>query len=518
MTLARQVVAGLSAANPWWAGGHGQLHPMLANRLESGLNWEPPGWNELPEGDRLVLLQGPRGAGRTTTLLEWVRRATAHGQHGQQPAAYLPVGLLRDPVDLLRVLRAIPRDTAPRDAPWLVCLDDVLTVRDWGRALEAAYREGVLQRGDIVVASGSFGAEEDGASTSAPSNWTRTDTTPTQADAFVPSATPGDRPGVLPPRVSILQLPLSPRDVLRMRLSASRPENLPHGPLPPSLDRISDLFTEPGWDVALRLEAEVPDGALSSALAFFRSVGGFPDAIQAAIASRTGESTAVARRLWSAVAADLERQGHTVRPALMFLERVAMGLGVPLSWVALTKAMGVGSPNTAREYGQALTDAFALLPVYYRDRGTGALAPQKRRKVFVTDPAFAWLPHRLEPALNAPTAWGLDRCIVAMALFRATSGRAPQRRAAAHDSGVACWRSAVGTEHDFVVNDRETVVVVHVTGDDPGRLASARQAIHAVKLPGICLTESTWAFAHRSVSLPLAVFVMLLPDLAVRPR
>jgi len=158
----------LTEANPWWraaAAGHDPVdavrsHRLIRDRARHDLGYRPSILNDLataPAGDSLVVLTGPRRAGKSVALLDLAAKLC--GRRDIQPFQVIHVpcdGMaardLRRTFTLGRELtRPADLDT-PHARIWL--LDEVSAIRGWTTIVKTA-RDGTAVGDDTVVVTGS---------------------------------------------------------------------------------------------------------------------------------------------------------------------------------------------------------------------------------------------------------------------------------------------------------------------------------------------------------------------------
>jgi len=189
----------------------------------------------------------------------------------------------------------------------------------------------------------------------------------------------------------------------------------------------------------------LPD--LRRALEVYVVVGGFPAAVEDYLTTaRVTEPTV--RMLWDLVAGDVDRLGYDRLAAVKLLERVVRSLGTATSWRTLAEEIDVGSTQTAQRYAMVLSEAFAVLVLYFWDRGRGGVSLRKNKKLYLVDPLFGSIPKVLQPGAVTATTPAMVENVVGMALYRA--GEREMVESFSFPQSLFYWRSRQGNEVDFI--------------------------------------------------------------------
>jgi predicted AAA+ superfamily ATPase len=205
-----------------------------------------------------------------------------------------------------------------------------------------------------------------------------------------------------------------------------------------------------------QLASEAYDAALpwrdELARAFDRYlvVGGFPRAVADEAAGRP-VSPALLDALFNGVfryafAASRSSEAETVD----LLERLASGLGSPLSYADVARDVGSTPDTVARRVGE-LSDAYFIWPCPRRD--DAGWRPQERAqgKLYFVDPLMARLAHLRNDGRLDPDPTVLAEAQIGTALRRRLESSEPGRFAE-HDR-LFHWRTPTRKEIDFVAEE-----------------------------------------------------------------
>lgn len=467
------------AWNPWWANRSVfDEDPHIRAFEMAPVQWDPPLLGSLPLtlGDAHTV-RGPRQAGKTTLTKRLIRRLL---ERGESRVFYFSFDLHQQPdvlYDAIRRAKSLHPDPA---GPWYLFLDEVTSVPQWQRGIKVAWDQG-LTREDFLLLTGSSahdlrsGAEQ----------------------------LPGRRGG----GSDFLHLPMSFRDF------CIQVEGIP---LPPETSDIEGFLGTDGRRLARRLNLLSAD--LDRAFRAYLQVGGFPAAIRDYRSSpERRPRPETARMLWTAIAGDIARSGRDQTATAKLLEEVAVALGNPLKWDGAAKAMGMASSHSAREYVEFLSEAFALLTVFFWDLSGGALQPSKQRKVYYIDPLLGEIAPLLMPGARRPPEDGVVENAVAVGLFRSAAQVLTQ--AGAVPGAVGYWRSRNYRELDFVVpgtsRGRGGRLPIEVKGDNASGIGHARQAIARAFGEGVVASRTVF---DPEGDVPVIPVPVLLAGLSEAPR
>jgi len=465
--------------NPWWADPAAIARDPHIRALETApVKWAPPLLEGLPLtfGDSHTV-RGPRQAGKTTLAKQLIRRLL---ERGESRVFYFSFDLFREPDALYDAVRRAKELHPDPEGRWFLFLDEVTSVPQWQRGIKAAWDQG-LTRDDFLLLTGSsahdmkYGAEQ----------------------------LPGRRGN----GSDFLHLPMSFRDF------CMQVEGIP---LPAETFDIEGYLGDDGRRFARQLHLLSAD--LQRAFRAYLSVGGFPAAIRdyGSSPERRPQPQTV-RMLWTAIAGDVASSGRDQTAAAKLLEEVAIALGNPLKWDGAAKAMGMASNHTAREYVERLSEAFALLTVFFWDLSGGNLQPGKQRKVYFIDPLLGGIAPLLMPGARRAPEDGMVENLVAAALFRSAAHSLTQADPA--PGAVGYWRSTNNREIDFVVpatrRGRGGRMPIEVKGDGRSGIGHARLAI--VKAFGEGIVASRTVFDPEG-AVPVIPIPVLLAGLTESPR
>ena len=188
--------------------------------------------------------------------------------------------------------------------------------------------------------------------------------------------------------------------------------------------------------------------------------------------------------LWSAIAGDMARAGRNQTTAAKLLEEIATSLGNPLKWSGAARAMGVGSNNTAREYGEFLSE----------------------------------IPAQLKPGARRAPEDGLVENIVAVAMFRSAGQSLTQADPA--PGAVGYWRSSNNRELDFVVpaqsRGRGGRMPIEVKGDNESGIARSRLAIARAFGEGVVASRTVFDPDGDVPVIPIPIVLAALAETPMR--
>lgn len=480
----------LSDANPWWAAAAAGRDPTAwqeGNRtlLERGRHdlGHRSGVlrdiaSEPPDGS-LVILTGPRRAGKTVALLETA--ATLCGRADLDPRQVIHVpcdGLAaRDLRRVFSLARSLTRSvdlSGPRPRVWL--FDEVSGISGWTAAFKAA-RDGTSFGDDTVVATGSrWVSQED-----------------LQAHLLAGRAGWGERR-----RVRQL-LPLNFREVL----ACTHPELT----LPPQVHPAR--LQEPEVAAALEDLAFAVD-AFDLAWQDYLCSGGFPRAVTEH--HRTGAvGLAYQRDLLAWLRADVDADAPLESVPLLLstlMERMTSPLDVRKS----AAIAGHGSREAFALRLRRLVNSQALLRCPHRLDNGQALA-RSQAKHYLLDPLLAWLPGTRRAGLPAPAMPALSEMALAVALARAVD-RLEEGRWLADDT-IGYSRTDSGREIDFSPVPVPSPAGAAFTTPIESKWVDQGWRQQALVLEGrygrgVMATKSILDLSHPSWAIPVPLLACLL--------
>lgn len=414
----------LAEANPWWASAASGSDPVawtamnrvLLDRASYDLGYRSHVLDDVATGEpdgRLVVLTGPRRAGKTVALLDAAATLCADPAVDPRQVVHVPCDgmMARDLRRVITLGRALTQSVdrpAPRRRVWL--FDEISTIVGWTSALKAA-RDGTAFGDDTVVATGS--------------RWVSNEDVQGNLLAGRAGSGPGHR---------IRQLmPMGFRDFLAATRSTL--------PLPPQVH--PSLLQDESTGTALAALAFTVD-EYDLAWQDYLSCGGFPRAV--AEHHRTGAvSDAYLRDLLAWLRADVDPDAPTESVPLL-LAGLARRMTSPLNVADTAAALGYPSRDVFDTRITRLVNSHAVLRCRQRrDDGTAVAGAQY--KLYLTDPVLAWLPARLSPGLDAPDFTALNEMTLAVTLAR-TVDELDEGRWAAEDT-VGYLRTGSGNEIDL---------------------------------------------------------------------
>jgi hypothetical protein len=452
--------------NPWWRAPSAVAEdPHLTELARSRVAWDPPTLAAVPLVPGSVhTLRGPRQVGKSTTVKRFIRRLV---EAGERRVLYFSFDLerrnkaIRDVVMRAKRLHPDPR------GPWFIFLDEVTSIANWQLGIKYLWDNGAI-RDDLVVCTGSsarkMGAEQ----------------------------LPGRRGNGR----DFVHLPMSFRAFCQCVADVN---------LPTETVAAEEWLTPAGERLAreLNLQAET----LADATDLYVRVGGFPAAVRDHM-THGAISESTIRMLWEIIAGDIQESGYDKHSALRLMERIGIGLGSPIAWDTLRKAMDVGSHNTAKAYTHLLSESFMLLTIFHWAQG-GAFEPERQRKVYFVDPLLAQIAPALMPGGRRPNDDGLYEGIIAAGLYASAAHRVTL--ADPLPGAVGYWKSSDGRETDFVVPSpasgiQHARVPVEVKGDSKRRISGARLSMRRTFGKGIIVTRKTFD-QDEIPALPMGVFL-----------
>lgn len=418
------VIDRLNEQNTWWRSPDAiTLDRHITRAAKASFSWTPPLVDEIDLAKPYIYtIRGPRQVGKTTTVKFLIQRLIEGG--GQWPRVlYYSLDLEREPRAIVNIVNEAKALFPKEERPWCIFLDEISSVPDWQRGIKYL-RDQTRAAEDCFVLTGSSATD-----------------IRTGAERL-----PGRRGTGA--RLDKILLPLSFRDFCRV-------QGIP-GPAEPRFT-LRELST-PESDDALREGMRyLPD--LRRALEAYVVVGGFPAAVDEYLTTaRVTEPTV--RMLWDLVAGDVDRLGYDRFAAMKILERVVRSLGTATSWRTLAEEIDVGGAQTAKRYAMVLSEAFAVLVLYFWDRGHGSVSLRKNKKLYLVDPLLGSIPKALQPGAVTATTPAIVENVVGMALYRA--GEREIVESFGFPQSLFYWRSSQGNEVDFVSGLRSQRIPVEV--------------------------------------------------------
>ena len=349
----------LRESNPWWFDpGAIEQDPYIQEAEGSPLCWKPVLADELVTDEPLIYtLRGPRQVGKTTLVKSLIRQLL-HDGNAPHRILYFSMDLVSDPEDLVAAVRQWGQffPTEPSLRRWIF-FDEISQVRDWQRAIKYL-RDIGLAKNDFLLLTGSSASDIRRGAERLPGRRGKGE------------------------RLDKVLWPLSFPEFLRATGNAPPERRL----------TLEQFLSSEAIPILKQAMVWLPD--MAHALHTYLTTGGFPRAIDDFLRDGAIQSS-TAQIHWAALMGEVERWGKDRTWALKLMERVGLSLGSPLSWNGLAQEIGVASPQTAQEYVQILSEAFALLVVYFWDRSKNTLSLKKRKKIYFSDPLFAHLPRIL---------------------------------------------------------------------------------------------------------------------------
>ena len=414
----------LADANPWWVNavtGGDPTQWMAANRVLRDRERYDLGYrthilddiasNE-PDGS-LVVLTGPRRAGKTVTILDTIATLCRSDSVDPRQVVYVPCDGMtaRDLRRVLTLGRALTRSIdidAPRRRIWF--FDEISGIPGWTTTLKTA-RDMNEFGDDTVVATGS--------------RWVTTEDV--QGNLFAGRAGSGNGQ-----RIRQL-MPMSFRDYVTVTHAGL--------PLPPVV-RPDELDGSRALDACSTLIFSVDDYDL--AWQDYLTCGGFPRAV--AEHHRDGAvSLAYCRDLLAWLRADVDPDGPTESVPLL-LSQLGARMTSPLSVSGLGSELGYANRDIIERRITRLINSHAVLRCHQRDergnRVTGAKA-----KIYLTDPLLAWIPTLTSPGLPTPSFPAVSEAALAITLARVVDELDEGRWIA--DDTIGYLRTGSGNEIDF---------------------------------------------------------------------
>ncbi|MDR1078223.1 MAG: AAA family ATPase, partial [Propionibacteriaceae bacterium] len=414
----------LTEANPWWlsaVAGHDRAAWTASNRTLRDRQRYDLGYRshilddiaaDQPDGS-LVVLTGPRRAGKTVAILDVAAALCRGSQVDPRQVVYAPCDGLsaRDLRRIITLGRALTRSVdaaGPRRRVWL--FDEISGIVGWTSALKMA-RDNSDFGDDTVVATGS--------------RWVTTEDLQGNLLAGRAGSGRGRRVRQL--------MPMSFRDYA----AVTRPD-LPLPPVVPpgQLDQRQAVAALTGLSFSLDQYDLAWQDYLTS--------GGFPRAV--AEHQREGAvSPAYLRDLLAWLRADVDPDGPTESVPLL-LAGLAVRMTSPLSVVGAAAELGYPGRRAFERRIDRLINSHAALRCRQRDE-RGNLVAGALAKVYLTDPLLAWIPSLVSPGLPAPLFPALSEAVLAVTLARVVDQHEEGRWVA--DDTVGYLRTGSGNEIDL---------------------------------------------------------------------
>jgi len=385
----------LTEANPWWPSAASGRDPtvwmassrVLRDRGRYDLGYRTRILDDIATGEpdgSLVVLTGPRRAGKTVAILDVAARLCRSAVVDSRQVLYVPCDgmAVRDLRRVISLGRALTRSVdldAPRRRVWL--FDEISQIAGWTSALKTA-RDTTGFGDDTVVATGS--------------RWVTTEDI--QGNLLAGRAGTGHGRRIRP------LMPMSFRDYV----GVTRPDL----PLPPVVHpgRLDDPDT-------VRAVAPLAFSVDDFDLAWqdYLTSGGFPRAV--AEHQRAGAvSPAYLRDLLAWLRADVEPDAPTDSVPLL-LAGLAARMASPMSIVGSARELGYPNRSAFERRILRLINSHAALMCPQRDE-YGSRVAGAQSKVYLTDPVLAWIPPLLSPGLPFPDFPTLSEGVLATTLAR----------------------------------------------------------------------------------------------------
>lgn len=412
--LAPDIDIELIEANPWWRDpiAWEDRDVQLRAARASPLAYEPAPLEDLTPGG-LYILRGPRRVGKSTALKQVVAERV---RAGTPPRRILHVSVEgrsdQDVADIIRRGADHWLEGVPGERLWL--LDEITGVHgEWPATIKRLRDNNPSFAADSVILTGSSSARFDDARKllAGRRHATRSDRVLFQMRFLEVAGALGVD---LPPSPSLDPADLAEDEVMEDAIAEYRPW------VPALID---------GWDQYLR-------------------IGGYPQAVAAAMAPAEEHQSALTEALWDVIHGDAFAGAaltHTQTQSI--LRMLASSLTSPLSMHAVAQAATIAD-GTAAHRLDALRRAFVAFPVH-REQGL-APKPRAQSKWYFTDPGLA----RLASTFGAgqpPAIAALSEQQLALAILRALERRAPG--AAIRHDRLLYYRSSTRAEIDFVSPD-----------------------------------------------------------------
>ena len=482
----------LSKLNPWWRSRSGFLDdPSLAALERVPVRFDRSSEVAFePAPDAIYTLRGPRQAGKTTILKQFLARLASQGV-APADLLYLSCEFETD-VGLAKTLRSW-LDDRRGPARRFIVLDEAADVVDWPLVLRQLWNYGYLRNTTLVV-SGSHALDLRRA----------TETLPGRRGE-------GGRPRHAPPLNQVL-LPVSFREYALARIDGLR-EVAAAGGAP--WMRAADLARSPAFGAAASdLLPFATD--LHRAFREYLLCGGFPIPAQALAHTGSIPPEAYAAHV-GAAGSDLTRYGLSEVSAAQIARRIVQVLSTPVSWNTLAATTDIRSHTTAKSYAEALEAAFLVYSIAPFDLSSKRPVDRRERKLYPSDPFVVhslrqWGRPTPDPYresvefANDPARLGLLlEAAVASALARDSlpgifSGLAVHHR-------LAYLKTRGGREVDFVVRDDDLYTPVEVKSSAASKVD--RKAMSLVG-PGVIVTlqETDRSSRPRVIEAPYFLFLL----------
>jgi len=418
------VIDRLNEQNPWWRSPDAIASDRHITRAAgASFSWTPSLLDEIDLTKPYVYtIRGPRQVGKTTTLKFLIQRLIKGGNQWPR-ILYYSLDLEREPTAIVNIVNEAKALFPREEGRWCIFLDEISSVPNWQKGIKYL-RDQTSAAEDCFVLTGSSATDiRRGA-----------------------ERLPGRRGTGA--RLDKILLPLCFRDFCLV-------QGIP-GPTEPRLT-LRELLMPESKDTLAEGIRYLPD--LRRALEAYVVVGGFPAAVDDYLTTaRVTEPTV--RMLWDLVAGDVDRLGCDRFAAMKLLERVVRSLGTATSWRTLAEEIDVGGAQTAKRYAMVLSEAFAVLVLYFWDRGQGSISLRKNKKLYLVDPLFGSIPKVVQPGAVTVTTPAMVENVVGMALYRA--GEREIVESFGFPQSLFYWRSHQGNEVDFLSVFRSEKIPVEV--------------------------------------------------------
>ena len=323
--------------NPWW---RGDPDPAYEGWKKLRINWIPTEISKLSLAPfSLNFISGSRQVGKTTMIKLLIHQLLKKSHRNS--IFYYSCDELSDYRELSEVLKDYLGARGARNVrSSFIFLDEVTFVHDWWRAVKAAIDQGSVAN-DVITITGSASLE-----------------LLKQKERF---------PGRRGKGTDVVLRPLGFRSYVK---ALSKLEPL----------AMTDLF-----HAQQAIEGNrVYDATLESRFHMYLTSGGFPLAVREMVEEgAVGEGSRKA--FLDGLRTDWLRSGKSEGFMKEVIGYVAEARGTPVSWLSISKATSIGSPNTARSYVETLEDLMVLLSAKILTP-QGNIIGRKNKKLHFVDP------------------------------------------------------------------------------------------------------------------------------------
>jgi len=434
----------LREANPWWADPKAiDADPAIVGLERSRFQRQLGARYRFEASDHIYTLRGPRRVGKTTLLMQEIRRLVR--EEGVQPSSILYYSFDTEsrPADVYsNVVEYLAMGGAPGRR--YLFFDEITGIKNWHKAVKKLVDRGRLENCTVVV-TGSWSADPAGSAYQL-------------CDRRI-GPKGGLSDAVLEP-MSFGEYVLARDDRVRSRLRdaslgdersrAAAALSLLGGELPGSVGEIVPLV----------------DG-LNAHLRNYLTTGGMPYvvnrfAVESAVPPETYRGYLGRARSDMGAAGLREEWVNEIVPS------VVRSVGSPVSWLSLREGTQIESPRVVEEYVGRMSDMFLLRVIYRYNSSEDAPKRNTLKKVYFYDPFFfhAWRARRrTDPFARSIEALDDERRIgsiveqaVAGHVVRLASALNAPADPSRRGDAVFYWKSRRGREVDFVVRTGEEAV------------------------------------------------------------